>query len=783
MQFASMSLGIFDFLIDWLTKFMIWLIGWVFDLINALFARLFFNIGTSILTIADNIQVVFKRLCGMDVYWVIKDDTTTKVEGVDPLAQLFTDSQVMQALIALTLVAVAMVIIATIVQIIRTEFSTEGSKNTKGNIIGQSLKAMLLFALVPLCCIGGVFICNRLLVAVDRATNLSKGNSTVGSTIFIGAASSANKVRNGSNLTPLLLKGVGVKDTVDQNNRERIAQAVDSAFRDNTLGTSTGFGEVLRDIGQELLGQYSYEQIKIVELYYDILNINYITYIGGGLLATYTLLCVCFGMIMRLYKGIVLFIISPPMVGLMPIDNGSAFKQWRQAFIGQMLSAYGTVVGMNLLFLILPIISNIKLFTPLKVGAQDFNGLNSFMQVLFTLTGLFMLKDIGGMISKMIGADDAAASGEGMAKKVGSTAVKIGSVAAGGAGIAMKGAGVLMAKNAASKGVTSKWANTFGGLGNKMTQRAKGTLGSAFNKAAGFVTGGEIKPFSEEKDFDKAQETRQKKKEAREKRIKEGAGTWGDGIVSKISESEFGKAWNDYSTGGVGVNTSEKATREGKKAVDTGLAAETDKYGKIKELTSTDDGSLLSKLEKALQKAATGASPMEKLQGADEANNIIETIKNQGETFEEMKDLLIKLNTIQSGLNSASSGTAKGRYAASVLDGTSIRGVTSNDLDVYDANGNATGAKTSYVSNLNTAVTNNISSIQSGQQTVQSGKTVKEEDLRAATDQISSLLQKVSKDGRLVSLSAEEQTKESKRLLESLQSEISKIKSKLDDKK
>ena len=129
MQFASMSLGIFDFLIDWLTKFMIWLIGWVFDLINKLLATVFYQIGTMILTIADNIQVVFKRLCGMDVYWVVEDGVTSKVEGVDPLAQLFTNSQVMQALIALTLVAVAMVIIATIVQIIRTEFSTEGSKS------------------------------------------------------------------------------------------------------------------------------------------------------------------------------------------------------------------------------------------------------------------------------------------------------------------------------------------------------------------------------------------------------------------------------------------------------------------------------------------------------------------------------------------------------------------------------------------------------------------------------------------------------------------------------
>ena len=55
-----------------------------------------------------------------------------------------------------------------------------------------------------------------------------------------------------------------------------------------------------------------------------------------------------------------------------------------------------------------------------------------------------MLKDISGLISNMIGAEDAAASGANVAGKVVGTAAKIGSVAVGGAaGLASKGLGAM----------------------------------------------------------------------------------------------------------------------------------------------------------------------------------------------------------------------------------------------------------------------------------------------------------------------------------------------------
>lgn len=544
MQFASMSLGIFDFLIEWLTKFLIWVVQFALELVGQLISLILYGVCVDFLKIVDFIQKMFYKLCGLGSYWV----NGVEMKETDPLLSIITDKSVLQVLLALTLVAVAMVIVATIIQVLRTEFSTEGSKNTKGQVFGQAIKALVMFALVPICSAGGILITNALLKAVNTATSLG-AESSVGGAVYVASTYSANHIRNGGtiqSITPstngnyvIKVKGFssfmsatkekeyectisgeavsylgGASLSVDQNNRDEIAQKIDNAFRS---------------------GYISFNDKSVANTFYDVGSINFVTFLGGGLLAAYTMLMASFGMIMRMYKGAVLFVISPAMSGLMPLDNGSAFKQWRTAFIKQLLSAYGTIVAMNLLFILLPIVGNITLF-----GGSTGGAINAFVQMLFTLTGLFMLKDISSLIANMIGADDAGAAGAGMAGKVLGTAAKIGSVAAGGvAGVAMKGLGATagIAGNVFSKNnpnsklgkALSMTSKSFGGIGGKMTQRAKGTAGKALNKISNVATGGEFKgPFSEETDFGKAQDAKEKKAKERNERLENGEGSLGD---------------------------------------------------------------------------------------------------------------------------------------------------------------------------------------------------------------------------------------------------------------
>ena len=461
MQFASMSLGIFDFLIEWLTQFLIWIVQFAIGLVQSLINLILYGVCVDFLEIVNFIQKVFYKLCGLDTYWY----GGTEMKGADPLLSIITDKSMLQVLLALTLVAVAMVIVATIIQVLRTEFSTEGSKNTKGQVFGQAIKAVIMFALVPICSAGGILITNALLKAVNAATSLG-AESSVGGAIYVASTYGSNKVRKGGTLTIdgniITIKGkernffgnmddktrtvelddtakqnmvkLGIATTTDQTNRDEVAQAIDNAFRS---------------------GYFNFANTELAQCFYDVASINYIIFLGGGILAAYTMLMASFGMIMRMYKGAVLFVISPAMSGLMPLDNGKAFARWRESFIKQILSAYGTIVAMNLLFILLPIVSNINLFGASDLAwkggihanlSNDVGSLNAFVQMLFTLTGLFMLKDMSSTIAGMIGADDAGAAGAGMAGKVLGTAAKIGTVAVGGvAGAAAKGLGAAAA--------------------------------------------------------------------------------------------------------------------------------------------------------------------------------------------------------------------------------------------------------------------------------------------------------------------------------------------------
>ncbi len=699
MQFASMSLGIFDFLIEWLTQFLIWIVEFALGIVQQLIAGILYSTCVNFLEIVNYIQKIFYKLCGLDTYWY----GGTEMKGADPLISIITEKSMLQVLLALTLVAVAMVIVATIIQVLRTEFSTEGSKNTKGQVFGQAIKAVIMFALVPICCGGGILITNALLKAVNTATSLG-AESSVGGAVYVASTYGSNKIRNGGTITIVennitvvgaetglfgssqKEKTITIDDNLKQNlaklgissanqtNRDDVAQAIDNAFRS---------------------GYLDFTNQNTANCFYDLGSINYIIFLGGGILAAYTMLMASFGMIMRMYKGAVLFVISPAMSGLMPLDNGSAFKQWRTAFIKQLLSAYGTIVAMNLLFILLPIVSNISLF-----GASDFawkggihanlsndvGKINAFVQMLFALTGLFMLKDMSSLIANMIGADDAGAAGAGMAGKVLGTAAKIGTVAVGGvAGVAAKGLGAgagALAKVTGKKGFAMA-ANTFGGLGNKMTQKAKGTAGKALNKISNVATGGEFKgPFGEETDFGKAQEAKEKKKEARAKAVENGTAGFGASLGNKLDEFKKNGGDPDYikdhkvlgrasniigglTSGGTswGAEVS-KPIVEKKQETKASQAAANETIKDIKK--NAEEVSKLGIDENSIEALRESLAKGDSLKASDDLTSMLQALNSLADKTEDQKDLIQKLTTLQGQIVATSNNkSAQGRLANS----------------------------------------------------------------------------------------------------------------------
>lgn len=511
-----MSLGIFDFLINWIANLIGDLLGWVFSIIMGIYNRMIFSVAKSLLIIVDLIQVLFRRLSGTDVYYVnVGTGHNKKMEG-DILGSLITNETVLEVLLALTLVAIAMVIMATIIKIVQSEFNSDG-KNSKTGIIAEALRSFIMFILVPVTCVGGVLVSNALLGALDQATSLGGGKS-MASQVFVSAASAANKVRYGQMLSidKEWLKNQGMWV---EGNTAQTAVNIDNAFRmqrsfekapvsaggivDTILnaifsaatagpygwlplvlnvvlsnaglagGISSGSGD-LYDV-QLVKWQASYQNIYMVASFYDIGQMNMIILIGGAIMACYIMLVTCFGLVMRLFKAVILFMISPPVIAIAPLDKGNAFQSWRRQFISEVLSSYGAVLGLNLFFIVLPVLNNIDLFPASYAGTYGGNILNDIAHLLFTIIGLYMMKDLIKMVSDLTGGSDATGAGEKMAKQAGQAALQVGMLAAGvatgGAGFALKGAASLGAKMAGNK--ATKLANKKTGLNAEVADLRK----------------------------------------------------------------------------------------------------------------------------------------------------------------------------------------------------------------------------------------------------------------------------------------------------------------------
>ena len=148
----------------------------LFGHIIGFFAKLIYVIQTGFFWFIDIIQGIFRKVAGLDVYY----QGGVEQSG-DIVYSLLTHPVIIGVLISVTVVAVILLFMATIVAIIRSEWAVQGA-NPKGKIWGQALKSLFFFVMVPVVCILGVFVSNAVLKSIDGATRVGGNDSLSGST-------------------------------------------------------------------------------------------------------------------------------------------------------------------------------------------------------------------------------------------------------------------------------------------------------------------------------------------------------------------------------------------------------------------------------------------------------------------------------------------------------------------------------------------------------------------------------------------------------------------------
>ncbi len=96
---------------------------------------------------------------------------------------------------------------------------------------------------------------------------------------------------------------------------------------------------------------------------YKLGSFNIVIFAIACVLLLGILIKILFGVIYRVLDITMLAIMYPTVLSTIPIDDGSRFQSWVKQFATKIVSIYAVVVGINLVLLLVPIASHIKIFT------------------------------------------------------------------------------------------------------------------------------------------------------------------------------------------------------------------------------------------------------------------------------------------------------------------------------------------------------------------------------------------------------------------------------------
>lgn len=240
---------------------------------------------------------------------------------------------------------------------------------------------------------------------------------------FTGAGEDNSDGINGFKVgdTKIFLNGVG--PSTEAEKLEYAATQVDYAFQMClTFTTPAKYSDWKDNVDESVriwsvtdlwmssnIKGFSKWNVSTVWMFYDLWQFNYIVGFVGVFASFGIMVSIVFGLMTRLIKGAALFLIYPALLGLAPLDDFKAFKDWRGQFMKNVLMTFGAILGMNLLLLILPYVQNIEFF--------QWGVLNAIINVVLMVVGLNMAKDFISLVNGFVGGDDAVSAGEGMKGK------------------------------------------------------------------------------------------------------------------------------------------------------------------------------------------------------------------------------------------------------------------------------------------------------------------------------------------------------------------------------
>lgn len=307
-----------------------------------LICSLFYGMFSGICLLIDFIKTIFYKLCGIE---------TVEIEGEqgDLLSNLLESDIIKRVFLTIFIIGFILLIVFTILAIIKSNYQEKQNWKT---VLSKTGQAFIIMLLIPFTVIIGVMLTNTIMSSINQAMNVypSSGQGTIGGQFLITIGHDA------------------YKGLIDQSTAEAMFVS----------------------------GELNYAKLSVVKQYYDITELNYVIGLLGSLVMLIMFVISAITFVQRIFDIVLLYIISPVSISTIPLDEGNRFKVWKDMLISKILSAYGIILVMNLFFLIIPQVYQIKFF--------DNSFQNGVVYILFLIGGSFAVTKASRVISQLTGA-------------------------------------------------------------------------------------------------------------------------------------------------------------------------------------------------------------------------------------------------------------------------------------------------------------------------------------------------------------------------------------------
>lgn len=339
------------------------------EIIFEMLAGVIYEIYVLILKVMDTSQAIFNIFAGID-------DVVYKGESMTVLELFFRMGPIQKAAWIMISISVVLLLAASIVGVIKSIGELGEQQRPVSKVLHSTWQGFLRLITIPIVCLFLIQLSTVLLRSVNSALIYAQADdtgkqTTVARTLFVMSTLDAAKDKKYNVSSPNHIDGIGIND--DLRSKYYYIGNNSVSYADSS----------------KVKGDFVYSKI------------NYILGFGVGLLLLYVLVMSVFKFINRVYNILILFILSPFFAASQPIDDGEKFKAWQDLFIGQIFSAYGTVISMQVYLMIIPSILDGKIGFGLSTEGDY------FVKAIFLCGAAFAVKNAGPMITGFIDSTSA----------------------------------------------------------------------------------------------------------------------------------------------------------------------------------------------------------------------------------------------------------------------------------------------------------------------------------------------------------------------------------------